>query len=287
MYFFFMKKTISFVYNRIKTDFYTMEKITLPLSFFCELILENLPISSSGHLAFFSLLFPTLGGELSPLLNHFAHMFVIITQGFFLIPFYLNVLRLRNKKEILILFISLFGMNVITVLAYFLKKIFMISVPLFFGFFITAFFLLTIDQIKPKEKSLFSLSWYDVVCFGIAQSIALLPGVSRFGSVLFIALLRGLSRYDSFILAIISNVFIATESFCYLSYQLVLHKKTFFMIGEGELLLLIVSLFFSMGILLFVYFLLRKKIISFLGLYVFFIGLLVFYLFGFSGISQI
>lgn len=254
-----------------------MQKVTLPLSFFCELILENLPISSSGHLAFFSSFFPVLGGELSPLLNHFAHIFVIITQGFFLIPFLRGPLQTVSKREFLTLFIHLFVMNIMTVLSYFLKTFFSHSFPLFLGFFLTAFFLLSIDKTKQGEKNIFSLSWRDVFFLGLVQSIALLPGVSRFGAVLFGSFYRGLLYYDSFILAIMSNVFIGVESFCFLLYHIIVSKSFLFSMGEEEALLLIVSLFFSMGILLFVYFLFRKKLLSFLGFYVFFVGVFAFY----------
>lgn len=254
-----------------------MQKVTLPLSFFCELILENLPISSSGHLAFFSSFFPVLGGELSSLLNHFAHVFVVITQGFFLIPFLRGPLQTVSKKEFLTLFIHLFVMNIMTVLSYFLKTFFSYSFPLFLGFFLTAFFLLSIDKMKEGEKNIFSLSWGDVLFLGLIQSIALLPGVSRFGAVLFASFYCGLFYYDSFVLAIMSNIFIGLESFCFLLYHIIVSKSFLFSIGEEEALLLIVSLFFSMGVLLFVYFLFRKKLLSFLGFYVFFVGVLAFY----------
>ena len=259
-----------------------MQKITLPLSFFCELVLENLPISSSGHLAFFSSFFPVLGGELSPLLNHFAHAFVIVTQGFFLIPFLRGPLKVVSNKEFLTLFIHLFLMNIITVLSYFLKTFLAFPMPLFWGFFLTAFFLLSIDKTKEGEKNIFSLSWEDAFFLGIVQSIALLPGVSRFGAVLFAGFYRGLFYYDSFILAIMSNIFIAGESLLYLFYHIITSKSLLFSIGEEEALLLIVSLCFSMAILLFFYFLFRKKLLSFFGLYVFFVGILAFYLLSYN-----
>jgi undecaprenyl-diphosphatase len=257
-----------------------MQKITLPLSFFCELILENLPISSSGHITVLSSLFSVLGGDLSSLLNHFAHVFVIITQGFFFMRYFPKMLPLVTRDTALRLFVHFFFMNIITVFCYFAKQsIAFISLPLPFGFFITALFLILIDQIEIGQKNIFSFDWRDALWLGIAQSIAFLPGVSRFGAVLFSSSLRGFGFYDSFFIAIISNIFIAGESFFYLSYYMFFLRSFFFSIAESELVLLLVCLFFSTGLLFLFFFLFKQRKLSFLGIYVFLVGLISFYLF--------
>ncbi len=66
-----------------------------------------------------------------------------------------------------------------------------------FSLIIVGILLLIVEKISKQNKSLKDLNFFDVLWIGFAQSLALIPGVSRSGITILSALLIGLKRDDS------------------------------------------------------------------------------------------
>ncbi|MCE5259310.1 MAG: undecaprenyl-diphosphatase UppP [Chloroflexi bacterium] len=71
---------------------------------------------------------------------------------------------------------------------------------------VTAFILWVSEKLSKRERTLESLTWVDALLMGMAQGIAIAPGISRSGATLASGLIRGLKREDtarfSFLMAI-------------------------------------------------------------------------------------
>jgi undecaprenyl-diphosphatase len=62
---------------------------------------------------------------------------------------------------------------------------------------VTAFLLWASETLSTRQRSLDSLTWYEAVVIGIAQGIAIAPGISRSGATLAAGLLLGFKREDA------------------------------------------------------------------------------------------
>ncbi|MCL2235738.1 MAG: undecaprenyl-diphosphate phosphatase, partial [Defluviitaleaceae bacterium] len=65
------------------------------------------------------------------------------------------------------------------------------------GFVVTGTILLISDRMKKTAKTTKDITYFDALCIGAAQAVAIFPGVSRSGSTITAALARGINRVDA------------------------------------------------------------------------------------------
>ncbi|RLE24369.1 MAG: UDP-diphosphatase [Acidobacteria bacterium] len=172
---------------------------------------EFLPVSSSGHLALFGRLFGMKAPDINfDVVLHMATLLAVL---------------IYYRKQLIDLTVSLFlrkrGVGFAESPLRFLFFVILTSIPtgiiglaldsrmeklhenlVFVGvcFFITAAMLLITHRKQKKGISgtaLLSVSWWVPALIGVAQGIAVLPGVSRSGFTIGAALLLGISATDS------------------------------------------------------------------------------------------
>lgn len=177
---------------------------------------EFLPISSSGHLV----LVPWwLGWDEPPLLFdvvvHFGTLMAVLVYFW---RDWLTFLRagwaaLKNRStqdpDIRLLLLLVLGTIPAALAGYFLESLFesKLSKPSLVAalLLVTAALLVFCERRYRADRRLDTMRPWDALFVGLAQAVAILPGVSRSGSTLAAGVLRGFSRADaarfSFLLA--------------------------------------------------------------------------------------
>ncbi|MDD4815994.1 MAG: undecaprenyl-diphosphate phosphatase [Clostridia bacterium] len=172
---------------------------------------EFLPVSSSGHLVLFYNIF---GVECNfiffSLLLHFATLLAIVVvlkkQIWFLIknPFCKNALQLYLATIPTIVIVLIFEK--------FFKSAFTgLYLPI--CFLITATFLLIAEFFGRKKTK--NLTTKTGLIMGIAQGIAVLPGISRSGATICAGLFCGAKREDATQFSFLMSIPIILASMCY------------------------------------------------------------------------
>ena len=169
---------------------------------------EFLPVSSSGHLLFIQSIFKIKDINLP--IDIFLHLatFLIIIIYFFkdIINIVRNVLSgpfdFKNPDT------RIFYMIVLTsiptaIIGFILSNecfsfIFMEGNILFATWTLTAVLLIFSDRIKSDNLSLNRITPLYAILIGVAQGMAVLPGISRSGITIIAALFLGINRKDSF-----------------------------------------------------------------------------------------
>ncbi len=190
-------------------------------------IAEFLPVSSDGHLALmkFILHIKTDNGILFDVLLHFGTLIAVliafwkdiwelIIEGFGIIgDFFINVIRrIHNmtsenkssyrkiistpyRKLVMLIIVATIPTGVIGVV--FDKAVEIAGQSLLvpgLGLMLTGFLLMIADRMKPGNKKEFDATYKEAGIIGVAQGIAILPGVSRSGSTLTACLIAGYER---------------------------------------------------------------------------------------------
>ncbi|MFW5991772.1 MAG: undecaprenyl-diphosphate phosphatase [Halanaerobiaceae bacterium] len=168
---------------------------------------EFLPISSSGHLVIFQRLLGFDTGQLT--LNVFLHFATLIPV---IIIFWDDIrditLWKREKRYFTTLLIA--GAFPTALIGFFLRDVFaVIYTSLYttgFMLLITGLIIFLVEKIEVRKKNLTDFKYYNAFLVGIAQGLAILPGISRSGSTVAASLFQGLKREDaarfSFVLSI-------------------------------------------------------------------------------------
>jgi len=170
-------------------------------------ITEFLPISSSGHLAvlhdFFhfeladDLSFDVAlhWGTLLALVIFFWRDIWILTKGFFR---WLTNFDLKNNFEARLSWLIVFGTIPAGVVGYFfgdwLEATFRSTSSIAFMLIVVGLLFFLLEKYSRREREMGELNWLDAVVIGIAQSVALIPGVSRSGITIIAGLGRKLKR---------------------------------------------------------------------------------------------
>lgn len=164
-----------------------------------QILLENFPISSSGHLA---LLEYYVGSSTCNVI--FSSLYTIShlpTACIILLFFHKRLLLFFHKRSFLLLIRALFLLGVadsITVICFVLKKLLCISIPLYIGFSITALVLYTSRWCT--QESTVQFSFLRALIIGFAQGLALVPGVSRFALVFVVSRWLGFSSRHAYMI---------------------------------------------------------------------------------------
>lgn len=159
-------------------------------------ITEFLPISSSGHLAILQILWnlPKTSITFSALL-HFG------TLGAILAVFWQEIKKIFYDKNWQLIKLIVIGTIPAVIFGFFfrikIEQSFMSLKFIGLSFLITALFLL-LTKFSKSEKDIDNISPLDALLIGIAQTIALFPGISRSGFTISAGLLRKLKPETAF-----------------------------------------------------------------------------------------
>lgn len=171
---------------------------------------EFLPVSSSGHLILFKKLFgldPEIFGFNFDIALHVATLLAVFV--FFRREIW-ALIRHPFQKTVLWLIIATIPTGVIGLL--FNKKVEEISQSgglLGFCFLITAAVLLwseSLSKKKAEQLEIEELTWWKAGAIGLAQGIAVLPGISRSGSTLSAGMLTGLRKQSALYFAFLMSI---------------------------------------------------------------------------------
>lgn len=179
--------------------------IILYLILFLSIILECFPISSSGNIVLFTTwLVQTWNIEFSKniltYLDYISHGAIAISVCLFFFPrWILFVKKLPTTIPMLIrLCVAGIITESITVLFWILFSAVSISSILPLGFFCTSLLLFSLRFVPIDERKVKTYSLNNAWIFGLVQGIALLPGISRFGSTFVVARWLGFGAQKSF-----------------------------------------------------------------------------------------
>ena len=170
-------------------------------------ITEWLPISSSGHLVLFQHIFGggndvlydimVHGGTLLAVIVFFWKDFIMLIKNFFLTLVDLPKLKgkafSRDEDRRLTWFILLATLPIVFVgilLQDYSEEIFNSLLLVGISFIITGLWLLSTARLRGMEDINFKRS----IIIGIAQSVAIIPGISRSGSTIATGMLLGMDR---------------------------------------------------------------------------------------------
>lgn len=167
---------------------------------------EFLPVSSSGHLLFIQSIYKIKDINLSiDIFLHIATFLVIILYFFKDIKWLLKgVLShpFNLAKDNTRIFYLVLAANLPTaIIGIFIKNyfhgVFEQGSVLFITWSITAILLIISDKKNKNNSSLTDITFYHCILIGIAQGIAIFPGISRSGITIITALFLGYNRKDS------------------------------------------------------------------------------------------
>jgi undecaprenyl-diphosphatase len=158
---------------------------------------EFLPVSSTGHLIIFQKLFHLSDAEFGLAFDASLHLGTLLAVGIFFFKDYLKVLDFKNK-----LYVKLaLGTIPAAILGLLFEKKIESSVRELWiiGIALIAFSLVMIfaEKISSKNKLDQKIDNKKSFIIGLAQAIALIPGISRSGSTISAGLFLGLTREES------------------------------------------------------------------------------------------
>jgi len=171
-------------------------------------ITEFLPVSSSGHLVIAQVLLGiNMPGNVLEVITHIGTLFsVIFVFWKELISILKTIQNSATKKYILLLFIGtlpalVIGLGSKNIIYGFFDSIYVVGGALLF----TGIILLATQKFSFSFNNK-QLNWKKSLAIGIAQAIAIIPGISRSGMTICTSLALGISGKDaakfSFLLAI-------------------------------------------------------------------------------------
>lgn len=162
---------------------------------------EFLPVSSSGHLVVFNKLLGGGGSVFFYLSLHLGTTLAIIVFFFSDIIKYLH--SAEKIKQILIVTLITGGLGFIG--KDFFESLFSITKVVAVALLCNGIILILANQrIKTAHRK--SLNSWDTVIFGIFQSVAIIPGISRSGITISSLLFRGIDKEEAFKFSFIAAV---------------------------------------------------------------------------------
>lgn len=156
---------------------------------------EFLPISSSGHLVFFQKIFGLKEGVLT--FDIAVHLATLIGVFYVLRDDILVIIKRPLEKLPLLVIAGTIPTALIGfIFGDIFEKLFISGAGLGIGFVITGIALWFAQTVKNKNKNkkISETTYIDAALIGVAQGIAILPGISRSGFTLACSLVRGLNR---------------------------------------------------------------------------------------------
>ncbi|MCK4260536.1 MAG: undecaprenyl-diphosphatase UppP [Halanaerobiales bacterium] len=159
---------------------------------------EFLPVSSSGHLVLFQTFLGLNEGALT--LDVFLHFGTLIA---IVIVFWDDIISLITfkKSHRKLMYMIIIGMIPTGIIGVFFKDFFeeLYKSVLVVGFMllVTGGLLMLSETFAKKGKSINQMKGADAITIGIAQGLAIIPGISRSGTTIVAGLFRGLKRDEA------------------------------------------------------------------------------------------
>ncbi|MCF8001537.1 MAG: undecaprenyl-diphosphate phosphatase [Halanaerobiales bacterium] len=184
-----------------------MEIIKIVILGIVQGLTEFLPISSSGHLVILQKLFAINENQL--LISVLLHFGTLIPV---LIVFRKDIFEIlsfkKNKRHFIFLIIIASIPTALIGIFFedFFENLFSSTISTAFMLIVTGFILLLGDRLANYDSTITKFKWLNAIIVGLAQGIAIIPGISRSGSTITASLIQGLKKEDaarfSFILSI-------------------------------------------------------------------------------------
>jgi len=198
---------------------------------------EFLPISSTGHLIIFEKIFSIPADSFGLAFDASLHLGTLLAVAIFFFKDYLKVLNFKNGLFLKLIIgtipAAVLGLLFESAIETTFRQLWIVGAGLILFSFVIIFAEKTAKMKKTYEKA----TILDSILIGFAQSLALVPGVSRSGSTISAGLFRGLNRQDSarfaFILSgpIIAGAGIKKFADVLTSQSLTSQDVNFFLIG--------------------------------------------------------
>ncbi|MCX5680255.1 MAG: undecaprenyl-diphosphate phosphatase [Candidatus Omnitrophica bacterium] len=151
---------------------------------------EFLPVSSSGHLVILHKIFGFKEPQLA--FDIFLHIGTMISVLIFFAKDIVNII-FKDRKMMLLLILACVPTFIIGFLSKnIVERLFGASLTVGYALVITGFWLLAAHFLAIKNKATHAVSWLDSIIIGIAQGIAVIPGISRSGATIGAGLMLGL-----------------------------------------------------------------------------------------------
>ncbi len=210
-----------------------MLNIHLIILAFIQGVTEFLPVSSSAHLA----LMPQIMGwsdqgiamdvamhlgTLLAVIIYFFKDFIRLIKGTLFFNLKTSESQLVAKLFIAMLPALIFGYFIYEHLEEFRSLRNIALLLIFFGLL-----LYLADKFSPNKKSMSNISYKQAFMIGLAQSIALMPGVSRSGATMTMARCFGINRIDSAKFSMLLAIPTIIAASCWTFYQAYINKVAF------------------------------------------------------------
>jgi len=164
-----------------------------------QVLMESLPVSSSGHLGLLEMLFVRCNIDINNVLlpyyaffidgmsiNTFLHVLhaptALIIAVFFYYRWFFLLRHIARTWHIVLKIILFTGIaDAVTAIFFIVFKLYPLSFSLIVGFVVTAIMLYSLRFCSLSTRS--TWTWQGAFFIGMVQGISLLPGISRFASV--------------------------------------------------------------------------------------------------------
>jgi undecaprenyl-diphosphatase len=234
-----------------------------------QVILEVLPISSSGHL---SLLYGKK--NIPEMIEYIWHIPTAIIISIFIWQHRNILLGTGTFKELALAGVLIILADIVTGLFYYLLKQKRILFPLWLGFIVTASSLFLVSLLPPGAVS--KLTYKGALLMGLGQGIALLPGISRLATTVMCGWVYGLTPLLAYVFSLAIQLPLISAAVLKVIYKegFSPFKHYFSVFG---LLSVAVCSYSAYVLLKYVFFLFESQAVSFLGWYMLFPLLYSFY----------
>lgn len=154
---------------------------------------EFLPVSSSGHLVILQYLFGITEEGLAVSIT--LHLGTLLALIIFLFKDILKVLKDLRMLFLIAVVTAITGIIGVSQKEFF-EKIFFQPKLVGIALGLSGLILISTRFFKPAEKK--EISFKDALLLGLAQALAIIPGISRSGTTLAMLLFRGIDRQRAF-----------------------------------------------------------------------------------------
>lgn len=158
-------------------------------------ITEFLPISSSGHLVIFQNLFGINTDQIT--LDIFLHFGTVIPVIIIYWDDVRDILLFKKEKRRLT-YLILIGIIPTGIIGFmfedFFEKLFASSLSVGYMLLITGLLIYLSERLSKVRFKLEDMKEHNAIIVGIAQGLAIIPGISRSGSTIVASLLQGMDR---------------------------------------------------------------------------------------------
>lgn len=237
---------------------------------FIQGITEFLPVSSSGHIVLFGSLFELDNLLLLSVVAHIGTLFAVIfcyrKQIVELIkkPF--------NPTNLCLIIATVPTVVMVLIFNNFLEANFSIHV-LVWGFLLSALLLAVADFKKTNNKP---INKRNALYMGIAQGLALLPGISRSGATLTCGLLVGVEKQKALDFSFLMSIPVIIASAVYESFKLFSYQLTINWLGI--IIVMITSFIFGILSIKIMLKLVNKNKLIYFSFYLILLSLLILFL---------